>query len=398
MLEFISAGGLGEAASAEPAGAAGEPLLAQGVRMRDALVAELLALPGLEVAVADGGLVALPHTPPGPAQGAAQDSAPSRPRVQPTPAAGDLVDWLRVAAADVDLVWAIAPETDDTLLRLCEAVPPARWIGCSAAAIRITSSKTRTREHLAEYGLPVPPAWSPGQPRPCSSTNAAERARETQRWVLKPDDGAGSEHTRVFADFDAARAALALVCAHAGVGDMVSAPSTDTAAQALWTLEAWVEGEALSLSLLCAAGRVEVLSVNRQRLTLAADGQLGYAGVDTAVEPVTSALRDLAERCAAAVPGLAGFVGLDLVRQSDGRLCIIEINPRLTCAYAGLVGAALERTDERSRARRSPSPCSPTGRTQTSHLRNLAADIIAAHDAIRTPHAIDTADATPEPS
>ena len=366
--------------------------------MRDALVAELLALPGLEVAVADGGLVALPHTPPGPAQGAAQDSAPSRPRVQPTPAAGDLVDWLRVAAADVDLVWAIAPETDDTLLRLCEAVPPARWIGCSAAAIRITSSKTRTREHLAEYGLPVPPAWSPGQPRPCSSTNAAERARETQRWVLKPDDGAGSEHTRVFADFDAARAALALVCAHAGVGDMVSAPSTDTAAQALWTLEAWVEGEALSLSLLCAAGRVEVLSVNRQRLTLAADGQLGYAGVDTAVEPVTSALRDLAERCAAAVPGLAGFVGLDLVRQSDGRLCIIEINPRLTCAYAGLVGAALERTDERSRARRSPSPCSPTGRTQTSHLRNLAADIIAAHDAIRTPHAIDTADATPEHS
>ena len=62
------------------------------------------------------------------------------------------------------------------------------------------------------------------------------------------------------------------------------------------------------------------------------------------------------------------------------------------------VGAALERTDERSRARRSPSPCSPTGRTQTSHLRNLAADIIAAHDAIRTPHAIDTADATPEHS
>ena len=43
MLEFISAGGLGEAASAEPAGVAGEPLLAQGVRMRDALLGELSA-------------------------------------------------------------------------------------------------------------------------------------------------------------------------------------------------------------------------------------------------------------------------------------------------------------------------------------------------------------------
>lgn len=398
MLEFISAGGLGEAAVAEPAGAAGEPLLAQGVRMRDALVGELLALPGLEVVVADGGLVALPHAPLGPAQGAAQDFAPSRPRVLATPATGDLVDWLRVAAADVDLVWAIAPETDDTLLHLCEAVPPACWIGCSAAAIRITSSKTRTREHLAEHGLPVPPAWSPGQPRPCSSANAGAPVVETQRWVLKPDDGAGSEHTRVFADFDAARAGLVSECAHAGVGDMRCDPSTDAALRARWTLEAWVEGEALSLSLLCAAGRTEVLSVNRQRLTVAGDGQLGYAGVDTDVEPPSPALQQLAERIAAAVPGLAGFVGIDLVRQPDGRLCIIEINPRLTCAYAGLVGATLEPTDPRNPAPSSPSLYRPARHSQARRVRNLAAAIIAAHDATLATHAIDTADATPEPS
>lgn len=377
MLEFISAGGLGEAAVAEPAGAAGEPLLAQGVRMRDALLGELSALPGLEVSVADAGLAPLPEHEPMHAGGAA---------VQRLATAGvdDLVVWLRAQQADFDLVWVIAPETDDCLLTLCEAVAPARWIGCSADAIGVSSSKTRTRERLAAHGVPVPAAWAPGLPAPA----------QPGRWVLKPDDGAGSEHTRVFADFATARAALAAAIATSGL----DAAQADAGLPPRWTLEAWVEGEALSLSLLCAAGRVEVLSVNRQRLTLAADGQLGYAGVDAAVEPVTPALRDLAERCTAAVPGLAGFVGIDLVRQPDGRLCVIEINPRLTCAYAGLVGAALERTDERSRARRSPSPCSPTGRTQTSHLRNLAADIIAAHDAIRTPHAIDTADATPEHS
>ena len=377
MFEFISAGGLGEAAPAELATAAGEPLLAQGVRMRDALLGELSALPNLEISVADAGLAPLPEHRPMQAGAAA---------VQRLATAGvdDLAAWLRVQQSAFDLVWVIAPETDDCLLTLCEAVAPARWIGCSADAIRVSSSKTRTRERLAANGIPTPQAWAPGLPAPA----------HPGRWVLKPDDGAGSEHTRVFADFAAARAALAAAIATSGL----DAAQADAGLSPRWTLEAWVEGEALSLSLLCAAGRVEVLSVNRQRITLAADGQLGYAGVDTAVEPVTSALRDLAERCAAAVPGLAGFVGLDLVRQSDGRLCIIEINPRLTCAYAGLVGAALERTDERSRARRSPSPCSPTGRTQTSHLRNLAADIIAAHDAIRTPHAIDTADATPEHS
>ena len=377
MLEFISAGGLGEAASAEPAGAAGEPLLAQGVRMRDALLGELSALPGLEISVADAGLAPLPaHSP-------IRTPAAAVQRLSTTGVA-DLAAWLHARQAAFDLVWVIAPETDDCLLTLCEAIAPARWVGCSADAIRVSSSKTRTRERLAANGIPTPQAWAPGLPAPA----------QPGRWVLKPDDGAGSEHTRVFADFAAARAALAAACATDGSGE--TQPGADLAPR--WTLEAWVEGEALSLSLLCAAGRVEVLSVNRQRLTLAADGQLGYAGVDTAVEPVTSALRDLAERCAAAVPGLAGFVGLDLVRQSDGRLCIIEINPRLTCAYAGLVGAALERTDERSRARRSPSPCSPTGRTQTSHLRNLAAAIIAAHDGTLATHAIDTADATPEPS
>ena len=377
MFEFISAGGLGEAAPAELATAAGEPLLAQGVRMRDALLGELSALPGLEISVADAGLAPLPEHRPMQAGAAA---------VQRLATAGvdDLAAWLRVQQSAFDLVWVIAPETDDCLLTLCAAVAPARWIGCSADAIRVSSSKTRTRERLAANGIPTPQAWAPGLPAPA----------QPGRWVLKPDDGAGSEHTRVFADFAAARAALAAACATDGSGE--TQPGADLAPR--WTLEAWVEGEALSLSLLCAAGRVEVLSVNRQRIALATDGQLGYAGVDTGVEPVTPALRDLAERCAAAVPGLAGFVGLDLVRQPDGRLCVIEINPRLTCAYAGLVGAALERTDERSRARRSPSPCSPTGRTQTSHLRNLAAAIIAAHDGTLATHAIDTADATPEPS
>ena len=103
-----------------------------------------------------------------------------------------------------------------------------------------------------------------------------------------------------------------------------------------------------------------------------------YAGVDTGVEPVTSALRDLAERCAAAVPGLAGFVGLDLVRQPDGRLCIIEINPRLTCAYAGLAAP-------RPEPDKPPSPARPR--------RNLAADIIAAHDAALSNPSTETADA-----
>lgn len=360
MLEFISAGGLGEAAPTEPATAAGEPLLAQGVRMRDALLGELSALAGLQIGVADAGLAPLPeHRPMHAGAAAAQRLA--------TAGVDDLAVWLRAQQTAFDLVWVIAPETDDCLLTLCEAVAPARWIGCSADAIRVSSSKTRTRERLAAHGIPTPQAWAPGLAAPV----------QPGRWVLKPDDGAGSEHTRVFADFAAARAALASANAPDGSGEA----QPDDGMPARWTLEAWVEGDALSLSLLCAAGRAEVLSVNRQRLTVAADGQLGYAGVDTGVEPVTPALRDLAGRCAAAVPGLAGFVGLDLVRQPDGRLCIIEINPRLTCAYAGLAA---------------PPPGAGTPLGTSRRERNLAANIISAHDAALANPATETADAPSE--
>jgi len=358
VLEFISAGGLGEAAAAEPAGALGEPLLAQGVRMRDALLGELSALPGLEIGVADAGLAPLP---------APMRTPGTAMRRLPTAGGDDLAAWLHAQQSAFDLVWVIAPETGDCLLSLCQAVAPVRWIGCSAGAIRVATSKTRTRERLAAQVIPTPQAWAPGLPAPA----------HPGRWALKPDDGAGSEHTRVFADFAAARAALAAACATDGSGE--TQPGADLAPR--WTLEAWVEGEALSLSLLCATGRVEVLSVNRQRITLAADGQLGYAGVDTAVEPVTPTLRDLAERCAAAVPGLAGFVGLDLVRQPDGGLCVIEINPRLTCAYAGLVPTARDGDDDRQPALRG---------------RSLAAEIIAAHDAALATPAIDTADVPTE--
>jgi predicted ATP-grasp superfamily ATP-dependent carboligase len=357
MLEFISAGGLGEAASMAPASAGGEPLLAQGVRMRDALLAELGALPALEISVADAGLSPLPER--------RSIRAPGAPvhRVSTT-GVGDLAAWLRTRQAAFDLVWVIAPETGDCLLTLCEAVAPARWIGSGADAIRLATSKTRTRERLAAHGIPTPQAWAPGLPA----------SAQPGRWVLKPDDGAGSEHTCVFADFTTARAALAAAAAP----DCLGEARADTGPTPRWTLEAWVEGEALSLSLLCAAGGVEVLSVNRQRLNLAADGQLGYAGVDTGVEPVTPALRDLAERCAAAVPGLAGFVGLDLVRQPDGQLCVIEINPRLTCAYAGLA---------------TPPPVTTRPRSPCARQGTLAAAIIAAHDAAFSSQATGTADA-----
>ena len=55
-----------------------------------------------------------------------------------------------------------------------------------------------------------------------------------------------------------------------------------------------------------------------------------------------------------ALPGLRGFVGVDLVWHAERGPVAIEVNPRVTCAYVGL-------SDELD--------------------RNLAAEILAAHAA-----------------
>jgi predicted ATP-grasp superfamily ATP-dependent carboligase len=83
--------------------------------------------------------------------------------------------------------------------------------------------------------------------------------------------------------------------------------------------------------------------VNRQIIEIDAQGTLAYRGVERlAMGPGDArhaALRDTAAAVARAVPGLGGFVGIDLVWHDRRGPVVIEINPRVTCAYAGLSAA-----------------------------------------------------------
>jgi hypothetical protein len=73
---------------------------------------------------------------------------------------------------------------------------------------------------------------------------------------------------------------------------------------------------------------------------LSQDGRFRYLGGSL---PLPDALADravrLARRAVEAVPGLLGYVGVDLIlgEPDDGsRDVVIEINPRLTTSYVGL--------------------------------------------------------------
>lgn len=238
----------------------------------------------------------------------------------------DAMDFLTREAPAYDHVWVIAPESGDLLAALADRVGHERWVGCTVEAIRVAASKSATRRRLAASGIAVPPSWNPGEPEP----------EDGKGWIVKPDDGAGSVDTQRYSAFAAAR------------DEFLARIDRGEAS----TLEAWVEGIPLSLSLLCSDGGAELLAINRQRIVSSAGATVVYQGVDVDVAPVDGPLgrqlTALVQRIAAAVPGLAGYVGVDLIWRAPALSVepaasagpvVIEINPRLTCAYVGLSAA-----------------------------------------------------------
>ena len=271
-------------------------LLASGRAMRDAVVRDLLHAGDCAVSVATG-----PQAP----------EAPAGARPVAMPAGATPTAFVAAQAAAHDHAWVIAPETGGMLAALQRAVGDApRWLGCDAPSIAIASSKRATLARAADHGLATPLAFA------ASPT--------TRRWVVKPDDGAGAIATRLHPTPDSARDDAA---ARRARGEAV-------------VIESWVVGEPLSLSLLCGAGRAELLAVNRQQIAVDALGVVSFGGVRSAAvgraDTRFALLAAWAQSLLRALPGLHGHVGVDLVWHAQRGPVLIEVNPRVTMAYVGL--------------------------------------------------------------
>jgi tyramine---L-glutamate ligase len=294
VYEFLSGGGL---VDDDPATgqATTEVLLPLGLAMRDAVAADLVRSGRCEVTV-----------------GTCHRAGPVPSGAAPVEAAAgeSPLDFVARQALGHDVAWIIAPETGGCLGEFERRVGAARWVGCRADAIALATHKGATLAHLARHGVATP--------------LAPPLVHAATRWVVKPDDGAGGVATRVHADHAAAQADHAERLRN-------TAPS--------W-LEAWIDGDALSVSLLCGPAGASLLSVNRQLIEVDAQGRLAYRGVQVdwmpPADPRRPRLAALAQQIAQAMPGLQGFVGIDLVWHPMHGPVVIEVNPRVTCAFVGL--------------------------------------------------------------
>ena len=267
--------------------------------MRRTLVKDLCSLERHDLAVL--------HDPRVKAQ---DDDVESIPVTQP----GEFWTNLANGAEKAEAVWPIAPESGGQLARMIDLARGTgkQVIGSSPRAITLSGSKQATASCLAAAGLTVVPTRSLDKPRPASRCG----------WVVKPDDGAGAEDTWFLDDEQA-------------LEDWIAARNDRRG----MVVQPFIEGTPASLSLLCQDGRAWLLSCNRQ-FVAHDDGRFGYCGgVVGALQHRQDAFAAIAQRIAGAIPGLWGYVGVDLIDSEAGPV-VLEVNPRLTTSYVAL-GRAL---------------------------------------------------------
>lgn len=261
----------------------------QGAMLMDALVADLGAVPGIDVCTMETLSAAA-----GPGD---------------TLAARSFGERFAACVRAADAVWPLAPESEGLLESLSRHVLRGKRIllGSAPGAVRVAASKFKVARALAENGVPVVPTY-----RPHVSLPKGQGA-----WVVKPDDGAGCLDARLFSDRAAALAWLR------------------TSAVQGYVLQPFVAGKLGSLSLICCDGAARVLARNLERIAIH-DNRFHFLGCTVnGLDDADGALERLAQRVAAALPTLWGYVGVDVILTDSGPV-VLEVNPRLTAAYAGL--------------------------------------------------------------
>lgn len=289
VFEFFSAGAMAGTAVAMSAAPEGQAMLS-------AVLRDLSRLDGCRTVTCLGPGMRAPHA----------DEAV---------AASD--DWEAVfdsLISRVDYAMIIAPEADGCLARLSEKALAAGTVlmGSSPAAVRTASDKAACSRLFLEAGVASP------ETVPTTREALASMVEDLgYPVVIKPPSGQDCDGVSLVSERGELDRALCLLN---GRETML--------------LQRYHPGVHASASILVCGSDVTPLCMNEQRVT---PGQpfVYMGGATPLAHPLSGRAMELAVKAVGLIPGLNGFVGVDMVLKNDACL-VIEINPRVTVAYAGV--------------------------------------------------------------
>ncbi len=290
VFEYITGGGLvGQALPAS--------LVAEGGMMLQTLIAELKCLDDIRLYVPLDERCVRPLT------------LTEREIVKVGPDC-DIFALLRDLLVDVDLFWLIAPESDGILLNLAQLAiaANAEVLLSNPATLAICADKFATYQALVKRAIPIVETRVLGQGADGLDDNV----------VVKIADGVGClDSFQVNAE-------------------QVPAAVAELNDPQRYVLQPYISGQAASLSCLFKHGQAWLICYNHQQIVLE-QGRFSLRGCLVNVQ--TDKLdfyRNLINEIAEAMPGLWGYVGIDIIESAELGSLVLEINPRLTSSYVGI--------------------------------------------------------------
>lgn len=227
----------------------------------------------------------------------------------------DHYETLKQLTKECTAALIIAPESGGILERLSLLMEQqrVRLLGSSPGSIARAANKWDCYRLFHQAGLATPDTWC------VSIKNAIKTAEEIgYPLVLKPIDGVGCEGVGLINDTASLFLALEK---HSCYKDHL-------------LLQRYIKGHHVSVSLLIAGDAITCLSLNKQSIQIGSSFSYQGGEIPFICGRQKEAF-DLAKRAATLLPGLKGYVGVDMLITDKG-CYLIEINPRLTTSYTGL--------------------------------------------------------------
>lgn len=224
----------------------------------------------------------------------------------------------RQMVEEADAAFLIAPETDDQLEAITAMVEGCGKlvVGSSAVGVKAAGDKMLTYRLLKAHDIPTPKTI---RLRPADDPASIGR-RLGCPVVVKPIDGVGCHS--VFIARQPSELERTIAAARQ------KAPGKSLLAQS------YIDGVHASVSFLTDGSRSLPLTLNLQEIR--GRSRLRYNGGCVPFEhPLRALAFKRAKEIVQAIPGLKGYVGIDLVL-TDHDAVVIEVNPRLTTSYVGV--------------------------------------------------------------
>ena len=232
---------------------------------------------------------------------------------------------------DCNYFLVVAPGSDSILSNFIEAYSgkKAKSLNCNIEAVNLATKKHLSYKFYSSLGINIPVTFKINENGYCSDVGNEEE--KEIHWsklfeekmltfpvIIKPDEGVACEGLFLCSNSKELDAKLKL-------------KNADNL-----LLQEYIEGEHLSVTAIIRDDNCQIISINKQIISLDVFGSDYVGGVTNITHPLSQEIKKISELILSSISGFNGFIGIDFIIRNN-KIYLIEINPRATTPISSLL-------------------------------------------------------------